>query len=459
MSRSRTRARERMRRAGLVGMVVAGCASNTVGVGDEGTTDAATGETSSAQVTASDAGWGETDGTSSTGSSGADDPDSTTTSVGCADSADCHDPAAPICEAGRCVGCQLTAEPQAACADRDPSMPLCLDDGSCAACPADAVCPAVAPACGCTACVSHDECPGGAACGFDDGECLSGAVVYVDDQPACPGTGTEQDPFCSIQDAIDLVGDGGMGTIRVAPHDGAGYVEGVQTLPNQVIGILGNGGLAVVSAPAEGATSVLSVPDDSTSVYVARVVLRGSTMAPALSLEGGHLDMQASRLSQNPGGSLYVGPGASAYVDNSMIATTTYTGGRGIDVDGGQVVVSYTSLVIGAIDPTIVCTPGSTVEIRDSIVLNMWSGNELDCEIFVFEANVTTAEVGQPPYDFIWFENQFAGDLHLRPEGAAVFADYAQWNAGDPATDIDGDPRPRVDGTPDFPGADVPVAR
>ena len=280
--------------------------------------------------------------------------------------------------------------------------------------------------------------------------------MYVDDQPACPGTGTEQDPFCSIQDAIDLVGDGGMGTILVAPHDGAGYVEDVQTLPNQVIGILGNGGLAVVSAPAEGATSVLSVPDDSTSVYVARVVLRGSTMAPALSLEGGHLDMQGSRLSQNPGGSLYVGPGASVHVENSMIATTTYTGGRGIDVDGGEAVVSYSSMVIGAIDSTVVCTQGSVVEIRDSIVLNMAPGNEFDCETSVFEGSVTTADVGQPPYDFVWFDNQFAGDLHLRPEGAAVFADYAQWNTGDPATDIDGDPRPRVDGTPDFPGADVP---
>jgi hypothetical protein len=49
-----------------------------------------------------------------------------------------------------------------------------------------------------------------------------------------------------------------------------------------------------------------------------------------------------------------------------------------------------------------------------------------------------------------------AGDFHLTPMGAMVFADIAVWQTGDHATDIDGDPRPAVDDAADYAGADVP---
>jgi hypothetical protein len=32
----------------------------------------------------------------------------------------------------------------------------------------------------------------------------------------------------------------------------------------------------------------------------------------------------------------------------------------------------------------------------------------------------------------------------------------AIWQTGDPTTDIDGDPRPSTDGSPDIAGADIP---
>ena len=55
-----------------------------------------------------------------------------------------------------------------------------------------------------------------------------------------------------------------------------------------------------------------------------------------------------------------------------------------------------------------------------------------------------------------WFIDYFGADLSLSPNGATIFLDIAQWQAGDPATDIDGTPRPAMDGTPDYAGADVP---
>jgi hypothetical protein len=53
-----------------------------------------------------------------------------------------------------------------------------------------------------------------------------------------------------------------------------------------------------------------------------------------------------------------------------------------------------------------------------------------------------------------WFVDIMAGDFHLDTPPAAV-STSAQWTTGDPSIDIDGDPRPNVDGTPDYAGADV----
>jgi hypothetical protein len=55
-----------------------------------------------------------------------------------------------------------------------------------------------------------------------------------------------------------------------------------------------------------------------------------------------------------------------------------------------------------------------------------------------------------------WFVSYGIGDYHLQDDGLDLFADVAQWQAEDPSTDIDGDLRPNIDGTPDYAGADVP---
>jgi len=55
-----------------------------------------------------------------------------------------------------------------------------------------------------------------------------------------------------------------------------------------------------------------------------------------------------------------------------------------------------------------------------------------------------------------WFVGYGAGNFHLQNDGLSLFADIAQWQPGDPLTDIDGDPRPTTAGAADYAGADVP---
>jgi hypothetical protein len=75
--------------------------------------------------------------------------------------------------------------------------------------------------------------------------------------------------------------------------------------------------------------------------------------------------------------------------------------------------------------------------------------------VVVGEGNVAVGMFpGGSPED--WFSNYAAGNFALQNDGLTLFADVAQWTTGDPPIDIDGDPRPAVDGTPDYAGADIP---
>ena len=54
-----------------------------------------------------------------------------------------------------------------------------------------------------------------------------------------------------------------------------------------------------------------------------------------------------------------------------------------------------------------------------------------------------------------WFVDYTTGNFHIQNDGLTLFGDVAQWQEGDPPTDIDGEPRPTVDGTADYAGADL----
>jgi hypothetical protein len=102
------------------------------------------------------------------------------------------------------------------------------------------------------------------------------------------------------------------------------------------------------------------------------------------------------------------------------------------------------------------CTTPVAVEIRNSIVVTQGGTppDELSCGSASVATSATEVDVGN--FVIGWFGNYNAGDFSLSGTGATTFADIAVWEAGDPATDIDGDLRPDVDGSPDYAGADVP---
>jgi hypothetical protein len=62
-------------------------------------------------------------------------------------------------------------------------------------------------------------------------------------------------------------------------------------------------------------------------------------------------------------------------------------------------------------------------------------------------------DLGDPEQVPVLFENLDNGDLRLTAAGVTAFTDVALWQSGDPAADIDGNPRPSTDGTPDVCGA------
>src|SRR5690606_13214367 len=106
--------------------------------------------------------------------------------------------------------------------------------------------------------------------------------------------------------------------------------------------------------------------------------------------------------------------------------------------------------------PALGCTNPGSVEVRNSIVVNQGGTppDELACVGASVLDTATEAEVGS--FDIGWFVGFNGGDFHLTASGSTAFAGIAQWTAGDPRTDIDGDPRPQADGAEDHAGADVP---
>ncbi|MBK8241533.1 MAG: hypothetical protein IPK74_38980 [Deltaproteobacteria bacterium] len=71
-------------------------------------------------------------------------------------------------------------------------------------------------------------------------------------------------------------------------------------------------------------------------------------------------------------------------------------------------------------------------------------------------SNITTAGVMGATESMRWFAGYASGNFHLTPMAPAAILTAAQWQAGDPLVDIDGDARPGVDGSADVAGADIP---
>ena len=87
--------------------------------------------------------------------------------------------------------------------------------------------------------------------------------------------------------------------------------------------------------------------------------------------------------------------------------------------------------------------------------------DEIQCNGATIDHSATEMDLGGtnttlPPLSLMWFADYHSGDFHLTPSGTSVFATVAQRQTGDPPLDIDGDPRPAMDGDTDHAGADLP---
>jgi hypothetical protein len=100
------------------------------------------------------------------------------------------------------------------------------------------------------------------------------------------------------------------------------------------------------------------------------------------------------------------------------------------------------------------------VDIRNSIVvaeeLETVACADISVETSaVQDMDILAGNTDMGMWNTSWFQDVTGHDFHLGTAQAEL-ADIARWMTGDPAADIDGDPRPTVNDTAHWPGADAP---
>ncbi len=404
---------------------------------------------------------GETD--ESTGTTGTTGPMPCVIDDECAD----VDPAAPFCNpVGECVSCDGVGDPDAACAGADAMTPLCVAD-TCVACTADAttVCDDQLLLCDvdantCTPCTEHGQC-GSGACELAVGRCFpSDFVVRVDDATAMPAP-----DFTTIQDAVDAIVAMGQGVVIVHElNGGASYQGGVEIDGGKTVALLAANGEAPI-VQGTGMNPGVRVQGAGTVAYIDGLTFAGNTAGLGIVVDGSLVWVDRGQISQNSGGGVSVDGGAEFTLRNSFVGLNggQFADTRGLTATDGTITVVYSSIAAndgdGSTGPvSMACGASVAGEVRNSIVA---SGDDtIGCSTITFNNNVvdTAGLDGMnntvASFNPAWFPGIAMGDLHVLP--GAPFVDVAEWSAGDPGTDIDGDPRPTEDGAPDYCGADVP---
>lgn len=413
---------------------------------------------------------GASSGTGSGSGSGSESSgeSSTTGPMPCVSDEECTDPGAPFCGVtGECGACDGTKDPDGACAGVDPLHPLCVE-GTCVACTPEnpVVCDDQLLLCdedtnACVPCTEHGQC-GSGACELSVGTCFPGDfVVSVD------GDGSADYP--SVSAAVGAVAAGAHGVIVV--HD-----YGMDGLTPYAASVLVDSGkvIALLAAPGEtpilqgtGANPGLRAEGAGTSLYMDGLQVSQAT-GLGLRVNAARAWADRSRIVQNSGGGVLAESGAELVLRNCFV------GGSLDDVDALQVngataSVLYSTLGSGTFNASaLTCNAPIAVDVRNSLLVTRGGTppDEVACPAAAITYTATEGAVGGEgnaavgmfpggsPGD--WFRGYTTGDFSLQNQGLTVFADIAQWNTNDPLLDIDGDPRPAVDGTPDYAGADVP---
>ncbi|MBL4686969.1 MAG: hypothetical protein JKY37_20405 [Nannocystaceae bacterium] len=436
--------------------------SSTTGGGtDDGPTTGDSGDTTD----------GLTTDTGETGT-GTESGSSTTGPTPCTGPEDCTEVTAPYCgDEGLCVACSeapTAEEGDAACAAADELAPACNPDGTCVSCTSSNVvaCEGVTPLCDtdaetCVGCTQHDQCPD-SACHIpsliagaddpDDGACFAvESVMHVD------GDGARD--FTTLNAAVNAVDDDAQAVLIV--HDWSGNYDEQVTV---------DGGKSIVFLAADdetpnwiqGSNTAGTNPnlriEDSATVFLHRMLINANNDpdGPGIEVNGARLHAQRSRIINNSGGGVGATGSATVELENCFVsASSDPSVAPALTFASSDVEVRYSTMRRGfnAGSPVVQCAGGNFVLV-DGIVVNETpaGGMELSCP----GASVVTSALETTNDASPWFDGVASGNFDLTPAGEAQFSNIAEWNTGDPPTDIDGSPRPTVDGTPDVAGAHLP---
>ena len=381
----------------------------------------------------------------------------TTGPVGCSDSDECTDPSAPVCVNDNCVPC--TSDEQ--CEAKDAAAPACRTEvgdgmGQCVQCTAanPLACDGDTPVCddaagGCVGCSFHEQCPD-SACEIATGACFDTACVQEVDADG------GQD-FTTIESAIS-------DECVVIVHERNSDVPYQEHLNIDGISV------ALIAADGEqprltgtGGNPSLTVSGSGVA-YVQGLNIRQNDVEGVF-VDGGSVYLDRSAIVSNDGGGIALTGGAYALVRNCFVGGNGNGGpnSTALRLAGSNADILYTSIVRNdaTSNDSLVCDGGSNVTVRNSLLLGRDSSS-VACTGATVDNSVADEDLGgagnliEGSLDNGWFADVFTGDFHLTAAGETEFTDVAQWQAGDPLVDIDGNARPTVDGTADVAGADIP---
>ncbi|MCR9162116.1 MAG: hypothetical protein ACE37F_28665 [Nannocystaceae bacterium] len=385
----------------------------------------------------------------------------TETTIGgvCTESSECE---AGVCVDMQCVPCGEAPDPDAACEEANPDLPLCGDGGTlCVACTTTS-CGGGTPACdpdvGCVACVEHSDCPDSAChlSGPNQGSCFDTAdVVEVSDLEEFENAFVQGNP-------------GGQLVIRLAP--GTIQVQGGLTSQLAEVALIGND-----SEFTGGATALFfNIPD---LFYVAGVRFNDGPLSRTFScnegeelwlddvsisnygwgvFSSGDVYVRRSQFRGNPGETNNTGVLLSG---GSFTAVNSDFGPAGdpmFSISNADLDVRYST--IAGNQTGIQCDGDSSGVIRNSIITNIGTSAFGTCGLSFIDNAIDQEFFGGtvvPSYDPDWFTISSGSRFYLSPSGVEVFEGIADWDDGDPVVDIEGDPRPQD--APGFPGVDEPV--
>lgn len=394
----------------------------------------------------------------------------------------------PYCTAaGTCVDCSGLAS----CADIDAATPACdAGTGLCVECTAtDAqACSGATPVCdpgqnACVKCDAHEQCSSG-ACDLENGTCFpDGAALWVDRQATCGGAGTQDDPFCEIQDAVVKIAPGTPTVVHVLPGPGP-YKTKIDVGSNVVAAIVGEGGSPVIDVDIDAL-----LVNEQARVFLHKLRFVGSSImagkglvclsadvwadgveftsrkAVALDAVGCQLELRRSRVYLNPGGGLKLNSG-STRLENSFVTSngTNFSLYGGVLLSNlGELTAVYSTIVGNNSDQnadSIHCNDPGPVALRNVVLFGQSQATSVSCDGAVASDSIVDSMLlaggrnvmVEPLAQSTWFKDAPGGDFHVKD--AAPFADLGRWRAGDPRVDYDGEARPDVDLSSDWAGAD-----